>query len=259
MAGAVTANNYLYSGEQFDPNVGFYYLRARYYNQENGRFLATDPWKGNDFEPVTLNKYFYANSNPVNFFDPSGRFSLIQTAQTIAIASVLASAAAYSLTALSHLIDKRNPVRWTGDLYVFTAGSTLGGGRIRVNLTSECRRKKRARGEYSLYLAGFTISDPRIIVGFSKSSIEMITPGLFGLDPKILTGHCLHISASFITRPDTGEYGGFHSTFGTLYMGFGYSPFEIKFGTAEWGFDIGIDVMEEASFGSNMIDNLPCP
>ena len=35
-------NNYLYTGEQYDPNAGFYYLRARYYNPQVGRFLTRD-------------------------------------------------------------------------------------------------------------------------------------------------------------------------------------------------------------------------
>jgi hypothetical protein len=32
-----TENDYLYTGEQFDPNIGFYYLRARYMDPETGR------------------------------------------------------------------------------------------------------------------------------------------------------------------------------------------------------------------------------
>jgi uncharacterized protein RhaS with RHS repeats len=31
-----TPNNYLYRGEQFDPDLGLYYLRARYYNPLTG-------------------------------------------------------------------------------------------------------------------------------------------------------------------------------------------------------------------------------
>ena len=37
-----TPNVYLYSGEQNDPNLGLYYLRARYYNAQNGRFMTAD-------------------------------------------------------------------------------------------------------------------------------------------------------------------------------------------------------------------------
>ena len=35
-----TPNNYLYRGEQFDADLGLYYLRARYYNPQTGRFLS---------------------------------------------------------------------------------------------------------------------------------------------------------------------------------------------------------------------------
>jgi RHS repeat-associated protein len=70
-----TENNYRYTGEQFDPNAGFYYLRARYYDQAMGRFVATDPYQGRMHEPVTLHKYLYANANPVMFNDPSGKFA----------------------------------------------------------------------------------------------------------------------------------------------------------------------------------------
>jgi RHS repeat-associated protein len=68
-----TPNNYLYTGEQLDPNMGFYYLRARYYDQTQGRFLTTDPEQGHIFDPVSLHRYLYANADPVNNRDPSGR------------------------------------------------------------------------------------------------------------------------------------------------------------------------------------------
>jgi RHS repeat-associated protein len=68
-----TPNVYLYAGEQFDPNVGFYYLRARYYQQSTGRSL-TDPELGSVFEPASLHRYLYAHGDPVSFRDPTGRF-----------------------------------------------------------------------------------------------------------------------------------------------------------------------------------------
>ena len=40
------ANNYLYTGEQLDPESQNYYLRARYLNTQEGRFLSTDPFEG---------------------------------------------------------------------------------------------------------------------------------------------------------------------------------------------------------------------
>ncbi len=70
----ITENSYLFTGEQYDPNAGFYYLRARYYNAENGRFLTSDPWQGNIYDPLTIHKYLYTANNPVIFIDPSGNF-----------------------------------------------------------------------------------------------------------------------------------------------------------------------------------------
>jgi len=70
-----TPNDYLYSGEQFDANIGFYYLRARYMNPEAGRFLSMDLYEGNAADPVTLHKYLYADVDPVDRIDPTGKFA----------------------------------------------------------------------------------------------------------------------------------------------------------------------------------------
>ena len=37
-----------------------------------GRFISQDKYLGTIEEPITLHKYLYANSNPVNYIDPSG-------------------------------------------------------------------------------------------------------------------------------------------------------------------------------------------
>ncbi|MGR9106365.1 MAG: MopE-related protein [Gammaproteobacteria bacterium] len=70
-------NNYLYNGQQFDPKLGSYYLRARYYDPSVGRFLVRDPIEGNMFQPVTLSPYIYASNDPVNRSDPSGEETTI--------------------------------------------------------------------------------------------------------------------------------------------------------------------------------------
>ncbi len=54
-------NVYRYAGEPLDPNVGFYYLRARYYAQAQGRFISTDPEAASIYAPVSLHRYLYAN------------------------------------------------------------------------------------------------------------------------------------------------------------------------------------------------------
>lgn len=67
-----TLNNYRYTGEQFDPNLGFYYLRARYMNPNSGRFLSRDSYAGNIYDPASLHRYTYCANSPVNYADPSG-------------------------------------------------------------------------------------------------------------------------------------------------------------------------------------------
>jgi len=68
-----TPNNYKYRGEQWDSDLGLYYLRARYYNPITGRFMGRDPEDGKHADPKTLHKYLYAGGDPVNGFDPTGR------------------------------------------------------------------------------------------------------------------------------------------------------------------------------------------
>ncbi|MFL0800735.1 MAG: tandem-95 repeat protein [Agarilytica sp.] len=70
-----TVNNYKFTGEQYDAGLGQYYLRARYYDQGIGRFTQMDTWMGINDEPITLNKYLYANVDPGNRVDPTGHFA----------------------------------------------------------------------------------------------------------------------------------------------------------------------------------------
>jgi RHS repeat-associated protein len=83
-----TSNDYLYSGEQFDANLGFYYLRARYLNASGGRFWTGDSYEGDVFDPKSLHKYLYAEADPANRLDPSGNFSIAEAVQTAQLASL---------------------------------------------------------------------------------------------------------------------------------------------------------------------------
>lgn len=74
-----TPNVYLYRGEAWDSDLGLYYLRARWYNPVTGRFVSQDPENGIITDPKTLHKYVYANGDPVNLMDPTGRAAATAT------------------------------------------------------------------------------------------------------------------------------------------------------------------------------------
>ncbi len=83
--GAVTAGTdpaekpfFGYDAEEQDPTTGLTYLRARYYDPASARFGVADTYRGNTFDPITLNRYLYCASDPVNHVDPSGHLTLAQ-------------------------------------------------------------------------------------------------------------------------------------------------------------------------------------
>lgn len=83
--GKQSATDLLYAGEQFDAGLQMEYLRARYYDQDNGRFNRLDPFDGNSEDPQSLHKYAYAHADPVNGIDPSGEMTILQLQITITI------------------------------------------------------------------------------------------------------------------------------------------------------------------------------
>jgi RHS repeat-associated protein len=68
-----TPNNYLFAGEQFDPDLNLYYNRARYLKTSTGRFWSADAFEGTPEDPGSQHRYLYSFGNPVDYVDPSGR------------------------------------------------------------------------------------------------------------------------------------------------------------------------------------------
>lgn len=72
---APVRTSFTYTGREYEPELGLYYYRARYYDPNTGRFLQQDPDPGKLSNPNTfLSKYIYAGNAPTMFGDPSGRF-----------------------------------------------------------------------------------------------------------------------------------------------------------------------------------------
>jgi RHS repeat-associated protein len=83
--GHTAEDQYLYAGEQYDQDLGLYYLRARYYSPNAGRFWTMDTFEGSQGDPLSLHKYVYAADNPVNMVDPSGHKAAFSRADAAAI------------------------------------------------------------------------------------------------------------------------------------------------------------------------------
>ncbi len=77
-------NPFLYTGQQWDPESGIYYERAREYAPDLGRFLSGDP-------VAHVNPYLYTANDPTNEVDPLGtqEFSIAEFDVSSAIENII--------------------------------------------------------------------------------------------------------------------------------------------------------------------------
>lgn len=69
-------NPYRYAGYWYDAETGLYYLHARYYKPDIGRFISQDTYVGDQFRPLTHNLYSYVAGRPVGYVDPTGHMEM---------------------------------------------------------------------------------------------------------------------------------------------------------------------------------------
>lgn len=86
---------YGYNAEDTNPVTGLQYLRARYYDTENGRFNVADTYLGDVSEPLTLNRYTYTVNNPIMYVDPSGHIILAATLIGFGIGALVGGVKSY--------------------------------------------------------------------------------------------------------------------------------------------------------------------
>uniref|UniRef100_UPI0023DF5DE9 RHS repeat-associated core domain-containing protein n=1 Tax=Argonema antarcticum TaxID=2942763 RepID=UPI0023DF5DE9 len=235
-----TNNNYLYRGEQLDSNLGWQYLRARYYDPNVGRFPSVDPFEGMQKEPMSRHRYLYGNANPVSYTDPSGLFTLTDVMSGPTLGGILAGipwahvggvvgtvAAGIGIGAgISALRSnfQNSRIDWNGEFSIaslsapggllglspeFGSGGAL--GTLSLTSTSGIEGKWLIVG--ATYAAGFFLSATRTPVEvISRSFIG--TPGVGDLNGVFLSG-------SFgINIPGLSEIQG---GFGRFYI-VGYNP-----------------------------------
>jgi RHS repeat-associated protein len=66
-----------YTGKQHDEVTGLTYFGARHFDPEIGRFMNVDPVGFMESNPLSFNRYAYANNNPYKFVDPDGRAAFL--------------------------------------------------------------------------------------------------------------------------------------------------------------------------------------
>ncbi len=84
-ASGTSSNPYRYRGQRLDADTAQYLLRARYYDPASGRFFARDPLDGQPEQPLSLHRYLYANADPVDYADPTGRDTMLEVTEAQAI------------------------------------------------------------------------------------------------------------------------------------------------------------------------------
>ncbi len=227
-------NRYLYAGEQYDPDAGLYYLRARYYDPKSGRFLTHDPYQGRQHEPVTLHRYLYAGANPIRYADPSGESftSVLETLSVIGLSMAIPSQIGVRA---GFFLSKARTVRWKGTLATFTAGGNTmkyywGVGAIYASLYQENYPGENA--EYLLFMSGYTAGLPYI----SPFGATIGGANLEGLpDPVYLQGLCSWISLTACIH----TYG---RSYTTMTMGYALGRLSLMPDPVE-GYDLGFDFM----------------
>lgn len=81
--------SYGYGGESYSDESGVLFLRKRDYVASVGRFMQCDVFSGFEYNPLSMNKYIYANSSPVSNVDPAGTMSLAETVTAEDISTTL--------------------------------------------------------------------------------------------------------------------------------------------------------------------------
>ncbi|XP_065088471.1 uncharacterized protein LOC135709950 [Ochlerotatus camptorhynchus] len=101
---------YLYTGQEWDEEIGLFNFHARLYDPEIGRFYQTDP------KEQYPSPYVYAGNSPISLVDPDGQFAFLAVIAFAAVGGYLGASAAN---------NSFNPTKWK--LMPSLIGGVMGG------------------------------------------------------------------------------------------------------------------------------------
>jgi len=61
-----------FNSQELDPETGYYFYNARYYEAEIGRFVMADNIIPEEYSTQSWNRYSYVRNNPIKYKDPTG-------------------------------------------------------------------------------------------------------------------------------------------------------------------------------------------
>jgi len=140
-------NDLKWMGQYLDSATGLYYMNARWYDAQTGRFISADPLPGNPFQSGSTNRYAYALNNPIAYEDVSGLsarsfwqdwFSrmgdtLMKVAIILAVIAVIAILVWFAAPWLAALLGSMG----SGGLTWATAGAAGGAGAAAATATAQ--------------------------------------------------------------------------------------------------------------------------
>ena len=124
-------NPFRYRGYYYDTELGLYYLNARYYDPNTGRFISADSieYLGADGSLIGYNLYAYCDNNPVMNVDLTGHFVISLTTALIGMA--IGAVVGLGLVTYTDYLDDgqvfNNSIGWKGYLGGALLGAGIGG------------------------------------------------------------------------------------------------------------------------------------
>jgi RHS repeat-associated protein len=212
--GGTTVNPFLFTGQQFDANSGFYYMRARFYQPSTGRFLTLDRQAGSSSDPRSLHRYVYAGNDPANHTDPSGQFGLGSISISFSISGILNGIASLSLNVLiDYVLSKITGAEF--NIFV-SVGTALAFGAIGKGLSLGISAVRRSPNTIRLLQAAARrgVAEHSAWTKMAKAAldtagrVEGFCPSCFTLNKGIrdLSGKVVRNGAGKYARPDYVDY-----------------------------------------------------